>query len=242
MERLQKVLARAGVASRRGAEELIAQGRVSVDGQVVSQPGTKADPTRSVITVDGKPLRMPAEHHYVVIHKPVGYITTRRDDFARPTVMDLIPPGLRRLVFPVGRLDAESSGLLLLTDDGELAFRLTHPRFHIPKAYRATVLGRPSSGALAALRRGVELEDGMTGRAEAAIIEAGASQSVLSLTIRQGRKRQVRRMCEAVGHPVLQLARTSMGPLTLGDLPPGKSRPLTTEEVDALKAATSTNR
>src|SRR5690606_13808586 len=237
-ERLQKVLAAAGIGSRRRCEELIAAGRVQVNGQVVTRLGTRVDPLRDDIRVDGRPVRplRPDRFRYVMMHKPVGVVTTLRDPQGRPTVADLLPKGFPRLL-PVGRLDRDSSGLLLFTNDGELAAALLHPRYEIPKTYRVTVQGHPSPRALAALRRGVLLEDGPTAPAQVKVLSRDRDTSVLEMVIHEGRKRQVRRMCAAVGHPVVALRRVAFGPLTLGGLPPGAVRELSSREVEALREA-----
>jgi len=235
MERLQKLLARAGVASRRASEELIHQGRVTVDGQVVTQPGARADPAQSVICVDGQPIRLPTGHHYLLLHKPAGYITTRQDQFGRPTVMDLVPAELRSRIYPVGRLDADTTGLLLLSDDGELANRLIHPRYHVPKTYLATVEGVPNEAELQVLRSGVELADGTTAPAQAVLVNASRTKATIRLTLSEGRNRQVKRMCEAVGHPVVKLVRIAMASLELDDLPEGEFRHLNPLEINELE-------
>ena len=232
-ERLQKVMARAGVASRRKSEELIRQGRVAVNGRVVRELGVRVDPTEDVITVDGKPLRLRAQHTYVVLHKPPGVITTVHDPWGRPTVLDLVQTEAR--VFPVGRLDANSEGLVLLTDDGELAYRLTHPRFQHEKEYHVLVTGRPTRRTLERLRRGVPLEDGVTAPAQVEVLRRAGRHTWLRIVLREGRKRQIRRMAEAVGHPVRRLIRVRIGPLRLGNLGPGEWRHLTRREVEALR-------
>ncbi len=232
--RLQKVLAEAGVASRRAAEGLIREGRVSVNGQVVTELGVKVDPERDEVAVDGRTLRRPTERVYVMLNKPAGVLSTARDPQGRPTVLHLVA-GVGARLFPVGRLDADTEGLLLLTDDGELAHRLLHPRFHVPKTYLAEVRGSLPQAALARLATGVELEDGRTAPAEVRLVRRGAERSVVELTLREGRKRQVKRMLAAVGHPVLTLRRVSFGPLTLGRLPVGSWRRLTRREVEALR-------
>ncbi|MCD6728226.1 MAG: rRNA pseudouridine synthase [Solirubrobacteraceae bacterium] len=235
--RLAKHLAHAGVASRRAAERLIADGRVTVDGLVA------ADPARDVsgaerIEVDGEPIGRPKRERVVyALNKPAGVVSTASDTHGRLTVVELArsagAPQGRRL-YPVGRLDADSTGLILLTDDGELAHRLTHPSFEVTKTYRVRVGGaRIGDGALRALRAGVELEDGRT--APARVRRVGSGE--LELVLREGRKRQVRRMCEAVGHPVLRLRRVGIGPLELGGLAEGRTRRLTPAEVDALRRA-----
>ncbi len=235
-ERLQKFLARAGVASRRGAEDLIAAGRVSVNGEVVMVPGTRIDPAADTVAVDGETAGIPETLWYVMLNKPAGVVTTMDDPQGRPTVVGYIPEGAPRL-FPIGRLDRDTTGLLLLTNDGELAHSLMHPRFHVPKVYLAEVDGVPDEQDLRTLRDGVDLDDGRTSAAEVEVAERRRSTSVVRLTIREGRKRQVRRMLSAVGHPVRALERIAYGPLPLGALAPGRVRALTDDEVAALRAA-----
>jgi 23S rRNA pseudouridine2605 synthase len=228
--RLAKYLAHAGVASRRAAEKLIAEGRVSVDGEVVCDPA-RAVSGASHVSVDGRPLEGPERRVIYALHKPVGVLSTARDTHGRTTVLDLVPSGLR--LYPVGRLDADSSGLILLTNDGELANRLTHPSFEVPKTYRARLGGGAvRAPALDALRRGVRLDGSMTAPALARRVRG----NLIELTIHEGRNRQVRRMCEAVGHPVLELERVAFGPLQLGGLPPGGHRRLRAAEVERLRA------
>lgn len=234
MERVQKLLARAGVASRRESEKLIAQGRVTVDGQT-AHLGSKADPATQVIAVNGKPLRLAQGHHYLALHKPVGFISTRRDPEGRPTVMSLIPERLRKLVYPVGRLDVDSEGLLFLFDDGDLANALTHPRFHAPKLYHVLAAGNIGPKAIAQLRKGMVLDDGPTAPAHVKVLSRLADATVVELTLHEGRKRQVRRMLEAVGHPVRRLVRVAIAGVELGDLPPGQCRELTPAEVQRLR-------
>ena len=235
-ERLQKVMARAGVASRRRSEEMILRGLVTVDGRVVREMGTKVDLRASRIEVMGKEISLGSDRAYIVLNKPPGYITTVVDPYRRPTVMEFVSQYDCNL-FPVGRLDLDSEGLLLLTDDGELSFRLTHPRFKVPKEYLVTVRGRPRNDAIWRLRQGVELEDGKTRPAVVRISEKDRTRTTLEITISEGRKRQIRRMCRSIGHPVLKLRRTAVGPLKLGDLRPGESRPLTAAELAELKLA-----
>lgn len=237
--RLAKVLARAGVASRRGAEALIRQGRVAVDGVPVRDPATKVDPHQARITVDGRPVPVPAVKGATVIalNKPPGYMVTRRDPQGRKTVFDLLrgaPPGLQ----PVGRLDFTSRGLLLLTDDGSLAYALTHPRFGVTKTYHVWVEGHPSPEALTALRRGVPLADGPTAPAQVEVLSRKGDRTLLAITLKEGRHRQVRRMLATVGHPVRDLLRMAVGPVKLGDLPEGQWRRLGQEETKGLQAAT----
>ena len=232
--RLAKYLAHNGVASRRASEDIVRAGRVSVGGEVVTDPARDVDDA-SGVALDGEPLRAPRERVVYAVHKPRGVVSTARDTHARPTVVELAPRGAGRL-YPVGRLDADSTGLILLTNDGELAHRLTHPSFEVPKTYRARVARGPvGDDAVRRLRQGVELDDGST--APARVRRLGAD--LLELTIHEGRKRQVRRMCEAVGHPVVELQRIAFGPLRLGDLAPGAARRLRREEVERLSAGRS---
>jgi 23S rRNA pseudouridine2605 synthase len=227
--RLAKFLAHAGAASRRGATELVRAGRVRVDGE------RELDPAREIegverIELDGRLLHGVEERVVYALNKPAGVLSTARDTHGRPTVVSLIEDGRR--LYPVGRLDADSTGLILLTNDGELANLLAHPRYEVPKTYLARVSGgRPSAAALAALRDGIELEDGRTAPARVALLAEG----VIELELREGRKRQVRRMCEAVGHPVSALERRAFGPIELGTLAPGASRVLSDVEVGALR-------
>lgn len=226
-ERLQKVLARVGFGSRRVCEDLIAEGRVTVNG-APAELGRRVDPDADRVEVDGCPVGIrPGLVHYL-LNKPRGVVTTAADTHGRPTVVELVPAEPR--VFPVGRLDADTEGLLLLTNDGELTQRLTHPSFGVEKEYMAEVEGRPSPAAVRRLREGVELDDGVTAPAKVALVEP----SVLRITIHEGRNRQVRRMCEAVGHPVTRLVRIRIGPLTDRRLKPGEWRTLTLAEVRAL--------
>lgn len=234
--RLQKLLAERGVCSRRQGEEWIRAGRVRVNGVVVTELGTKVDPAADRVEVDGRPLPpAPASYVYVMLNKPPLVLTTWHDPRGRPTVRHLVEaqrPDLPRL-FPVGRLDWDSEGLLLLTNDGELAFRLVHPRYEVAKTYRVTVGSPVSDRELARLAQGVELEDGPTRPAK---VERKGEREFL-LTIREGRNRQVRRMCQAIGHEVVRLVRVAEGPLRLGHLPSGRLRLLTPREVAALRRA-----
>jgi 23S rRNA pseudouridine2605 synthase len=229
--RLAKYLAHAGVASRRSAEALIAAGRVSVEDEIVTDPARDVQADARV-AVDGQGLSGPEPRAVFLLNKPVGVLATARDTHGRRTVIDLVPArGLR--LYPVGRLDADTSGLILLTNDGELANRLTHPRFEVPKTYRAKLAGPPvADEALSALRRGVELEDGPTAPARVRRLRG----HMIELTIHEGRNRQVRRMCEAVGHPVLELQRTGFGPLRLDGLREGAHRRLGAAEVERLRS------
>jgi 23S rRNA pseudouridine2605 synthase len=230
--RLAKYIAHAGVGSRRTAEGLIAEGRVAVDGELVTDPARDVDDHRRV-TVDGRELA-PEPRELYILNKPAGVVATARDTHGRPTVLDFVPSGRR--LYPVGRLDADTTGLILLTNDGELANRLTHPRYEVEKVYRAEVEPAEVGGeALRALRAGVKLDDGRTLPARVEQTALG----VLELALREGRKRQVRRMCEAVGHHVVVLRRVAFGPLLLGDLAEGDSRPLTAAELAGLHEAAS---
>ena len=230
--RLNAYLARAGVASRRRADDLIRSGRVRVNGEV-GQLNTVVG-RRDVVEVDGARIeRQPLS--YVLLHKPAGVVTTASDPQGRPTVVELVPHEPR--VVPVGRLDVDTTGALLLTNDGDLAHRLAHPRYGVPKVYEADVVGSPSADALARLRDGVELEDGVTAPAHVRALARGDRSTRLELTLHEGRKRQIRRMCEAVGHPVRGLRRVRYAELGLEGLEPGEWRELTAGEVAALKAA-----
>ncbi|MGE0392253.1 MAG: pseudouridine synthase [Vicinamibacterales bacterium] len=235
-ERLQKVLSRAGVASRRTAETLIVAGRVTVDGQTVRELGSKADPSTDDIRVDGRRIRTDTRRRYVLLYKPRGVVTTLSDPERRRTVMDLIG-GVKEYVYPVGRLDYETEGLLLLTNDGDLAAMLTHPRHGVERTYEAHVAGMPDADALARLRRGIPLDGRRTLPARAEVLNPGrrAPKAVVRLVITEGRNRQVRRMLEAVGHPVDSLVRTRIGPISDHALKPGQWRDLTPAEVASLQ-------
>jgi 23S rRNA pseudouridine2605 synthase len=229
-ERLQKVLARAGLGSRRTCEELIEDGRVTVNGREVVL-GARVDVLADVVAVDGVPIGVrPGMVHYL-LNKPAGVVTTAEDTHGRPTVVQMVPAEPR--VHPVGRLDMDTEGLLLLTNDGDLTHRLTHPSFGVEKEYIAHVEGDPGRGAVRRLREGVELDDGPTAPAKVSKPAPG----LLKLTIHEGRNRQVRRMCEAVGHPVVRLVRTRIGPLRDTELGPGEWRALTQDELRALERA-----
>ena len=239
-ERLQKVLAKAGVASRRGAEELILAGKVTVNGKLVTELGTKVT-QKDIVRVGGNIVGKREPLHYYIFNKPVGVITSSKDPQRRQTVLDFFKNVPVR-VYPVGRLDFDTSGLLLLTNDGELANRLTHPSFGVNKTYVATVKGRITSDAIENLRSGVELEDGKTAPARVSLIKPGRDGlSRLEMTIHEGRNRQVRRMCDAVGFPVVKLERMRFGPLSLGDLKPGAYRPLRAQEIKSLKVEAGLN-
>ena len=246
-ERLSRFLAHAGIASRRHAEELIAAGRVQVNGVTVATQGTRINPDTDIVLVDNKPVRTASKRVYLMLHKPIGYVSTAYDPQDRPTVLDLLPAELRALrVYPVGRLDIDTGGLLLLTNDGDFALHLTHPRYSIQKHYQALVQGCPSESSLIALRSGVTITEDKgrshkTVPAQVSLLRKAGTDYWLSLTIHEGRKRQVRRMLAAVGYPVLELSRVGIGPLALGDMPVGKWRHLTNEEVKSLQDYTHTS-
>jgi 23S rRNA pseudouridine2605 synthase len=231
-DRLQKILAHAGVASRRKCEELILNGRVTVDGVVVQELGAKADPSRQQIAVDGRPVSAEAKM-CLILHKPTSYVSTVSDPEGRRTVMTLMGPVEQRL-YPVGRLDYESSGLLVMTNDGDLTNKLLHPSTHLDKVYRVTVLGMPDKSAISQLQTGIELEEGLTSPAQVTVLRHHPQESVLEITIHEGKNRQVRRMFEHIEHPVKRLKRIQFGPLHLGPLPSGQWRWLSAEEWNAL--------
>jgi 23S rRNA pseudouridine2605 synthase len=232
MERLQKILSQAGVASRRASEQLMIEGRVTVNGETIRELGSKADAARDDIRVDGRRIKVSNQRLYLLLNKPKGYVSTRSDPERRRTVMDLLQ-GVRDYVYPVGRLDYESEGLLILTNDGDLAAKLAHPRHGVSRVYEARVLGVPDERDLDRLRKGIVIDGERTGRAE---VEAlGPSQ--LRITIREGRNREIRKMCDAIGHPVAQLTRVAIGPLRDRRLKPGQWRELTADEVRRLQIA-----
>jgi 23S rRNA pseudouridine2605 synthase len=237
-ERLQKILSRAGIASRRASERLMIEGRVSVNGTTVRELGSKADPEHDDIRVDGRRIRLPDRHRYLLLNKPRGYVTTRSDPQARPTVVDLV--GVRDYVYPVGRLDFDSEGLLVLTNDGDLAARLTHPSHGVERVYEARVLGVPDERDLGRLRRGLVLEGRPTGPAEVRLLGGSRpATATLLITVREGRNRQVRKMCDAIGHPVDRLKRVAIGPIRDSRLKPGEWRELTPDEVKKLRGSAS---
>jgi 23S rRNA pseudouridine2605 synthase len=240
MERLQKILSRAGVASRRASERLMLDGRVTVNGAAATSLGAKADAGADDIRVDGRRIRIDAPRRYILLNKPRGYVTTRRDPQRRPTVLDLVE-GLGAYLYPVGRLDVDSEGLLLLTNDGDLAARLTHPRHGVARVYEAQVAGVPDAHDLERLRRGVTIDGRRTQPAGVALLGPPHARrgggATLVITLREGRNRQVRKMCEAIGHPVDALRRVAIGPLSDDRLKPGRWRELREAEVRRLRAA-----
>lgn len=237
--RLQKVLAAAGVASRRGAEELIAAGRVEVDGEVVTEQGLRIDPNTAIIKVDGARVVIDETKQYLALNKPKGWQSTMSDDQGRPCVGDVVAERVMagQRLFHVGRLDADTEGLLLLTNDGELAHRLMHPSFQVPKTYLATVRGEVKRGLGRTLRAGVELDDGPASVDDFAVLDIHEGQTLVRLTLHEGRKRVVRRMLDAVGYPVVRLVRTDVGAVHLGKQRPGSLRVLDSREVGALYKA-----
>lgn len=235
--RLQKILSAAGVASRRASEQLILEGRVTVNGETIRELGTKADPEKDAIKVDGRRIKTDVAQRYIVLYKPKGYVTTRKDPEGRRTVMDLIDDS--QYIYPVGRLDYDTEGLVLMTTDGDLAARLMHPRHEVDKEYEVIVAGAPDARALEKLKKGVYIEGGRTSPAHVHIgstVKGHKPTTLLTITIREGRNRQIRKMCSAVGLPVRDLRRIRMGPITLGRLKPGQWRALTPAEVKRLKA------
>lgn len=234
MERLQKVMARAGVASRRRCEELIAAGLVKVNGKVAREPGTKVDPAADQILVRGKGINPSSSRQYILMYKPRGYITTMSDEKGRRKVPDLLKDNDGR-VYPVGRLDYDSEGLLLLTNDGDLTHALTHPRHQIPKTYQVRVAGVPDEIRLKQMEKGLLLADGPTAPAKVRLKGKKDGNALLELTIHEGRKHQVKRMCAHIGHPVMRLKRTSLGGLDIADLKPGQYRHLTGDELKILR-------
>jgi 23S rRNA pseudouridine2605 synthase len=253
MERLQKILSQAGVASRRAAERLMLEGRVTVNGITVLELGSKADPAGDDIRVDGRRIKRIERRRYILLNKPRGYVTTRSDPQRRPTVIDLLVRAraitAHEYVYPVGRLDFDSEGLLLLTNDGDLAASLTHPSHEVPRIYEAEILGLPDDHDLNRLRKGVTIDGRRTGPAEVRVAPAdrrhagkGTPTTTLQITVREGRNRQVRKMCEAIGHPVERLKRVAIGPLRDPRLKPGESRDLRPEEVERLRRAASLSR
>jgi 23S rRNA pseudouridine2605 synthase len=231
-ERLQKILAKAGIASRRQAEQLIRDGRIRLNGQVVSEMGFKVDPTRDTITCDGKQINL-EEKIYILLNKPAGYVTTLADPQGRPVVSDLVAHIPLRL-FPVGRLDLETEGALLMTNDGELGNAILHPRFEINKTYEATVMGSPPAAKLKLLEQGIEIEGVKTRPAAIRVLRRRQDQTVVEIIIHEGKKRQVRKMFQAINHRVLHLKRTAYGNLRLGALPVGKYRILTADDLKRI--------
>ncbi len=229
--RLHKYIAANGLASRRAAEKMIAEGRIKVNGEIIATAGFTINPAADKVELDDKPIRAKTTKQYILLYKPKGTLTTVSDPFGRATVMELLP---HRDVFPVGRLDQDTEGLLILTNDGELTYRLTHPRYKVEKKYLAYVRGTPTEEKLRLLRKGVTLEEGSVSPARVKLVEQHGENSLLMITIHEGKKRQVKRMCSAIGHPVIGLKRVGFAFLTLKGLKPGAYRYLTEEEVNKL--------
>lgn len=233
--RLQKFLAEAGIASRRKAEELVLAGKVKVNGVTVTELGTKIDDKKDEVLYNGKRVTLSEKHVYIMLNKPSGFVTTVKDQFNRPTVMDLIK-GVKERVVPVGRLDYDTSGLLLLTNDGELTYKLTHPSKKVEKTYIAKLFGRPDDKNIQEFRRGIMIDTGMTQPAKLEILEDLGKYCVCKITITEGKNRQVRKMCDAIKHPVATLQRVGTGEIELGDLKKGAYRYLTEKEIKYLKS------
>jgi pseudouridine synthase len=233
--RLNKILAQAGLTSRRGADRLVLEGHVAVNGVVVREPGTLADPHVDDVRLDGRRVGTAEPWQYLLLHKPAGYVSSRHDPEGRAVVTDLVPRGAR--LFPVGRLDVDVEGVLLLTNDGGLTHRLLHPRYQIPRVYEADVDGRVTRTTLTDWRQGVQLDDGPAVPLAVELLRTGARTSRLRLTFAEGRNHEVKRYCEALGHRVVRLRRTAFGPIALGNLAVGAARPLTPGELTALRAA-----
>ena len=231
--RLQKFLAEAGVASRRKSEELIATGKIWVNGKVVTTLGTKIDTEKDVVLYQNKKIEIKQDFIYIMLHKPEGYVTTVKDQFQRPTVMDLL--NISERVYPIGRLDYDTSGLLLLTNDGDLTYRLTHPKHNIEKTYEAKLFGTPSEQDIIQFQKGIVIDGKITRPAKLEVIQKNTKYTIVRIVIQEGRNRQVRKMCAAIQHPVAQLKRIGTGTLFLNDLQKGKYRYLTQKEIEALK-------
>lgn len=234
--RLQKYMAMCGAASRRGAEEIISAGRVTVNGAKITEQGVKVEIGADIVKVDGKVIKPSGKMFYIMLNKPAGYVTTVKDQFERPTVIDLIGSEIHERIFPVGRLDYETEGLLLLTNDGDFTYKVTHPKHNIEKTYIAVLKGGITIKGLAQLRRGVKLDDGfVTSPAQVEMLDAENGHTTIKITIHEGKNRQVRRMFEAVGSKVKELQRISIGTVELGNLPLGRWRHLTSHEINYLK-------
>ena len=232
--RLQKYIAKSGLTSRRKAEELILQGRVKVNGQVVNKLGKKVEPEKDVVMVDNKVVELENKKVYIMLNKPTGYVTTLKDKYSDKIVLDLIK-GVRERIFPIGRLDKDTTGLLLLTNDGDLAFKLTHPSYQVWKEYIATVKGIPDDKKIQKLRDGIIIDRRKTSPAYVDILRKEKDSAVLRIKIYEGRNRQVRKMCKSIGHPVIKLKRVAIGHIKLGNLPIGRWRYLTEKEIEYLK-------
>jgi 23S rRNA pseudouridine2605 synthase len=233
-ERLQKVMSEFGVASRRKCEELIATGKVKVNGSLIIEPGCKVDKEKDIIEVDGKIIKVLDKKIYILLNKPAGYITSVKDQFGRPTVLDLLS-GISNRVFPIGRLDYDTEGLIILTNDGDLTYMITHPKHNIDKTYRALVCGEVDLEDISAFERGIAIEDYFTSPALLEIVRHIKGNSIVDITIHEGKNRQVRKMCQAIGHSVISLKRIRIGKIGLGVLKTGEWRYLDDLEIDYLK-------
>ena len=234
--RLQKYMAMCGAASRRGAEEIITAGRVTVNGEKITEQGVKVEIGADTVKLDGKVIKPSGKLYYIMLNKPAGYVTTVKDQFERPTVIDLVATEINERIFPVGRLDYETEGLLLLTNDGDFTYKVTHPKHNIDKTYIAVLKGGITIKGLAQLRSGVKLDDGfVTSPAQVEMLDAENGHTTIKITIHEGKNRQVRRMFEAVGSKVKELQRVSIGTVELGNLPLGRWRHLTSHEINYLK-------
>lgn len=233
IERLQKYMANAGIASRRKCEELISSGMVKVNGKTIKEMGVKINPDIDTIEVNGKVIKEPKKFVYILLNKPIGYITSVKDQFNRPTVMDLIST-VKERVYPVGRLDYDTSGLLLITNDGDITYKLTHPRHEVEKTYLALVQGIPDGGVLEKFRNGLIIDDYITSQAWVKVVKTIKNNALLKIKIHEGRNRQVRKMCQKIGHPVINLQRIAIGKITLQGLKEGEWRYLNTEEIEYL--------
>ena len=232
--RLQKYIAMSGKASRRAAEELITSGHIKVNDKTITELGTKVEIGADIVKLDGKIIKPETKKYYIMLNKPTGYVSTVNDQFDRPTVIDLIDEEIKSRVFPVGRLDYDTEGLLLLTNDGDFTYKVTHPKFNMDKTYIATIKGGIKVNGLNALRRGITIEDYKTSPAEVEILDAEKGVTTIKITIHEGKNRQVRKMCEAVGGKVVELKRISIGTVELGTLPLGRWRYLTSHEISYL--------
>lgn len=232
--RLQKFMATCGVASRRKSEKIILDGRVKVNGKIITELGTKINPEKDIVKVDNKIIELEENDIYILLNKPVGYVTTTKEQFGRKKVLDLIK-GVKERIYPVGRLDYDTSGLLILTNDGELTYKLTHPSHEIKKTYIAIVRGVPTKSEIMKLRRGVVIDGYKTSKSEVEILKNYKNKSILKIIIHEGRNRQVRKMCESINHPVIELERVSIEDIQLGNLKVGEWRYLTNEEIKYLK-------
>ncbi len=232
--RLQKYIAMSGEASRRAAEKLISEGRVSVNGSIVSEQGVKVEIGCDTVTLDGKPVEIKNKKYYIMLNKPVGYVSTAKDQFDRPTVVDLVKKDIGTRIFPVGRLDYDTEGLILMTNDGDFTYRITHPKYHVEKTYIAVIKGGMKISDINKLRRGIKVEDYTTSPAQVEIMDAVEGYTYVKITIHEGKNRQVRKMFDTLGYTVTALQRISIGQVELGNLPLGRWRHLTAHEINCL--------